>query len=170
MPRPIAAAQQTWWQNHTLCLMTTGNTTQGSVFRPIITPFWSSRPSKNSEADEHKRQEAATQRGSRAINPNQPHHSPLSRPQCAFCCCSTQPQSRPVYDNVPGGHHFPAPGMTGSVRAESLTTAAIHRETPARGAAAQCDTAPHHSACFHCHSVQLQSLHMFLLKFPCFFS
>lgn len=148
------------------------NTTQGSVFRPIITPFQGLCPScrqqckQNTEAANKKKQEATRQRGSTAINPNQPLHSPLSRPECAFCRCSMQSQSRPVYDNVPGGHHFPAPGMTRSERAETLTTAVMHRVRSNCGVR-QSRAAPHHSVSYHTAQHTNCSLPQSLCLFSC---
>lgn len=173
MPRPIAAAQQTWWQNHTLCLMTTGNTTQGSVFRPIITPFRRSRPSKA------VRQTSTKDRRPRDTKREQSDKSkpasPLPIVPASMCFLLLQ-HAATVQTSLwqrARRASFPSPWHDRECESrESHNSGHTQRDTSETSSCPvrQSRTAPHHSACFHCHSVQLQSLHMFLLKFPCFFS
>lgn len=48
------------------------------------------------------------ERESRVIKHNPASQLAIVPAWMCFCGCSTQPQSRPVHDNVPGGHRFPA--------------------------------------------------------------
>lgn len=154
MPKPTDAWQQTWWHYRTLYFhdyRSSGNTAQGSLLILIIRLFlclsrrWQREKERGREwqqwGSKHKRQEAVREKETktgRAINPKTSLSTPhCPGPECAFvtAACS-QPQSRPVDDNVPGWASLPTPWhdrqreskSVNGVTANALTIPAIHGE------------------------------------------